>query len=330
MCIGLLIVATFIYAKYKPLYKVTLDGKVIGYVESKEKMQEKIEEFANNLEGNVTSIKIEKMPEYKLELVSNVKESETNEEEILAAVRDNSEIKCRVYAIKLDGNVKASVNSKEEADQLIETIKAETTEGVELNLEVEEQEQIKQDADNNVSSIEVAKLTINQDVEVKVEEYKKEQEAAAELKRKQEAMRASQASVSSRAGAPISSASSGRFLRPVVGGTISSPFGQRTSGFHKGIDIAVPNGTPIYASDDGVVKFSGWNGTGFGNLVIIDHGDGYLTYYAHCSSLYVSAGQSVTKGQNICAVGLTGNTTGYHVHFEVRYNGTSVNPMNFL
>lgn len=323
-------IATFIYVKYKPLYKVTLDGKVIGYVENKEKMQEKIEEFANNLEGNVTSIKIASMPEYKLELVSNVKESDTKEEEILAAVRDNSEIKCRVYAIKLDGNVKASVNSKEEADQLVETIKSETTEGVTLNLEVEEQEQIKQEADANVSSVEVAKLVINQDVEVKVEEYKKEQEAA-ELKKKQEAMRRNQTvAVSSRAGAPISSASAGRFLRPVVGGTISSPFGQRRSGFHKGMDIAVPNGTPIYAADDGVVSFSGWNGTGFGNLVIIDHGDGFMTYYAHCSSLYVTAGQTVTKGQNICAVGLTGNTSGYHVHFEVRYNGTSVNPVNYM
>lgn len=323
-------IALFIYVKYKPLYRVTLNGKVIGYVESKGKMQEKIEEFANNLDGNVTSIKIETMPEYKFELVSNVKESETNEAEILAAVKENSEIKCRVYAIKLDGNVKASVNSKEEADQLIETIKSETTEGVVLNFEVEEQEQIKQDAEANVSSIEVAKLSINQDVEVKVEEYKKEQEAA-ELRRRQEAARkAQQVAVSSRAGTPISSASAGRFLRPVVGGTISSPFGQRRSGFHKGIDIAVPNGTPIYAADNGVVKFSGWNSTGFGNLVIIDHGDGFLTYYAHCSSLYVSAGQSVTKGQNICAVGLTGNTSGYHVHFEVRYNGTSVNPMNYM
>lgn len=323
-------VALFIYVKYKPLYKVTLNGKVIGYVESKGKMQEKINDFANNLEGNVTSIKIEAMPEYKLELVSNVKESETNEAEILAAVKENSEIKCRVYAIKLDGNVKASVNSMEEAKGLIETIKSETTEGVVLNFDIEEIEQIKEEADTNVASIEVAKLSIDQDVQVKVEEYKKEQEAA-ELKRKQEAARkAQQAAVSSRAGAPISSASSGRFLRPVVGGTISSPFGPRSSGFHKGMDIAVPNGTPIYAADDGVVKFSGWNSTGFGNLVIIDHGDGFLTYYAHCSSLYVSAGQSVTKGQNICAVGLTGNTSGYHVHFEVRYNGTSVNPMNYL
>lgn len=323
-------VALFIYVKYKPLYKVTLNGKVIGYVESKGKMQEKINDFANNLEGNVTSIKIEAMPEYKLELVSNVKESETNETEILAAVKENSEIKCRVYAIKLDGNIKASVNSMEEAKGLIETIKSETTEGVVLNFDIEEIEQIKEEADANLASIEVAKLSINQDVQVKVEEYKKEQEAA-ELKRKQAAARkAQQAAVSSRAGAPISSASSGRFLRPVVGGTISSPFGPRSSGFHKGMDIAVPNGTPIYAADDGVVKFSGWNSTGFGNLVIIDHGDGFLTYYAHCSSLYVSAGQPVTKGQNICAVGLTGNTSGYHVHFEVRYNGTSVNPMNYL
>ena len=141
--VGLLLIASFIYIKYKPLYKVTLNGKVIGYIEDKDKMQEKIEKFANNLEGNITSIKIEAKPEYELELVSNVKENETKEEEILALVEESAEIKCRTYAIKLDGNEKGIVNTQEEAEAVVNEIKANTTEGVELNLEIEEQERDK-------------------------------------------------------------------------------------------------------------------------------------------------------------------------------------------
>ncbi len=346
--IGLLIVASFIYIKYKPLYKVTLNGEVIGYVEDKAKMQEKIEAFANNLEGNITSIKVEAMPEYELELVSNVKESETKEETVLALIKENSEIKCKTYAIKLDGNVKTCVDTKEEAEQVVENIKSEVNQNIELNLEVEEQEKDKKEVEINTSSMEIAKLTINQDVEIKVQEYEKKQaeEKAAEAKRQQEAARKAAleraAAVSSRSASRTSEnvsatatenvsvpADSGIFMRPVSGGTITSKYGQRSSGFHTGLDIAIANGTPIYAAASGTVKFSGKKG-GYGYLVIIDHGNGYQTYYAHCSALYVSAGQTVSKGQNISAVGSTGNSTGYHVHFEIRYNGNTLNPQNYI
>lgn len=342
MMIGLLMVASFIYIKYKPLYKVTLNGEVIGYVENKAKMQEKIEEFANNLEGNITSIKVEKMPEYELELVSDIKESETKEEEVLALIKENSEVKCRTYAIKLDGNIKACVDSKQEADEVIENIKSEVTEEVELNLEVEEQEKDKKDLDNSVSSIEIAKLTINQDVEVKVQEYQRQQEEAkvAELKKQQEkqeaqrkadASRASNVSARGKAGASAQvPANGGTFMRPVSGGTVTSPYGKRSSGFHTGIDIARPNGTPIYAAASGTVTRVQRKNTGYGYLVVIDHGNGYQTYYAHCSDIYVSVGQSVSKGQNISAVGSTGNSTGNHLHFEIRYNGNTLNPQNYI
>ena len=126
----------------------------------------------------------------------------------------------------------------------------------------------------------------------------------------------------------------GSFRWP-TSGRISSYFGGRKSpgGIgstnHKGIDIAVPRGTPIYAADGGTVTYSGWM-SGYGYLVQIDHGNGYVTRYGHNSSLTVSVGQHVYKGQQIARAGSTGNSTGNHCHFEVRYNGVAKNPLNFL
>jgi murein DD-endopeptidase MepM/ murein hydrolase activator NlpD len=118
------------------------------------------------------------------------------------------------------------------------------------------------------------------------------------------------------------------FSRPVYG-RITSPFGRRWGSFHTGIDIGVPRGTKVKAAESGTVIFAGWSG-GYGYLVKIDHGEGYTTYYAHNSKLYVKKGQKVTKGQSIAASGSTGNSTGPHVHFEVRKNGTPQNPSNYL
>lgn len=126
----------------------------------------------------------------------------------------------------------------------------------------------------------------------------------------------------------------GTFRWP-VSGRITSYFGGRRSpgGIgstnHKGIDIAAPKGTPVYAADGGTVTYAGWMG-GYGYLVRINHGNGYETYYGHNSSLTVSVGQKVYKGQQIARVGSTGNSTGNHCHFEVRYNGVAKNPLNYL
>jgi murein DD-endopeptidase MepM/ murein hydrolase activator NlpD len=120
----------------------------------------------------------------------------------------------------------------------------------------------------------------------------------------------------------------GRFMWP-VGGHISSMFGSRSGGYHKGLDIAAPMGSPVYAADSGTVSYAGWY-YGYGKLVIIDHGNGYQTYYGHNGSLSVSVGQSVARGQKISAVGMTGQTTGPHCHFEVRLNGVARNPMIYL
>ena len=118
-------------------------------------------------------------------------------------------------------------------------------------------------------------------------------------------------------------------IRP-VGGRITSRFGTRSSGMHRGLDIAAPTGTPIYAAAAGTVVSSGWSDNGFGYCILISHGNGVQTLYAHCSDLYVSAGEYVSQGEHIAAVGSTGWSTGPHLHLEIRVNGSVVNPQYYL
>ena len=120
----------------------------------------------------------------------------------------------------------------------------------------------------------------------------------------------------------------GEFGWPVNGGYISDPFLSDRN--HKGLDIAAPGGTEIYAAADGVVIAAGWNSGGYGNVVQIAHDDGYQTVYGHMSSVLVSTDQEVRRGQLIGLVGTTGNSTGNHCHFEVRYLGVCKNPANYL
>lgn len=119
------------------------------------------------------------------------------------------------------------------------------------------------------------------------------------------------------------------FIWP-ISGVVTSEFGPRWGGFHPGIDIAGPNGGAIVAAMSGTVIYAQFNDGGYGNMTVIDHGGGYATAYAHQSKLGVSVGQKVTQGQVIGYEGSTGFSTGPHVHFEIRVDGTAQNPRNFL
>ncbi|WP_432664114.1 M23 family metallopeptidase [Wukongibacter baidiensis] len=120
-----------------------------------------------------------------------------------------------------------------------------------------------------------------------------------------------------------------------VGGKITSPFGYRKHPitrrrhFHKGIDIANKTGTKIIAAGSGIVTYAGWNG-GYGKVIIVAHGYGYKSVYAHNKENLVNVGDRVTKGQEIAELGNTGRSTGPHLHFEVRYNGQHIDPLNLL
>ena len=118
-------------------------------------------------------------------------------------------------------------------------------------------------------------------------------------------------------------------------GWLTSSFGMRKSPFsgrmkmHEGLDIAARTGTPIYATADGVVSRAETS-PGYGKLVVVDHGYGYRTYYAHNSKIFVKVGQRIKRGDKLAAVGNTGTSTGSHVHYEVRLNGVPLNPSKFI
>ncbi len=120
-----------------------------------------------------------------------------------------------------------------------------------------------------------------------------------------------------------------------VHGWISSGFGKRVDpvsgrkGFHTGVDIANDTGTPVRCTADGRVAFAAWDG-GYGKLVIVDHGNGFSTYYGHLSQIRVAPGERVHKGALVGLMGATGNTTGPHVHYEIRLYGVPVNPIKYM
>ncbi|HBL82100.1 MAG TPA: hypothetical protein DD391_05810 [Clostridiales bacterium] len=125
------------------------------------------------------------------------------------------------------------------------------------------------------------------------------------------------------------SVGTGEFAVP-TSGTLTSPFGARWGRMHAGIDLGASTGTPIYASDNGIVTEAQFKNNGYGNFISIDHGNGFVTYYAHCSEILVSPGDVVAKGDLIARVGSTGRSTGPHLHFEVRADGEAQDPMNYI
>jgi murein DD-endopeptidase MepM/ murein hydrolase activator NlpD len=127
---------------------------------------------------------------------------------------------------------------------------------------------------------------------------------------------------------PTGAPSASGFIWPVHG-VFTSGFGWRWGRMHEGIDLAVPNGTPVVAAAAGTVIVAGWTG-GYGNLVVVDHGNGIATAYGHNTYVTVAPGQAVAQGQLIAYSGNTGHSTGPHVHFEVRVNGSAVDPLGYL
>ena len=125
------------------------------------------------------------------------------------------------------------------------------------------------------------------------------------------------------------------FIKPISGGKLTSRFGRRTapkkgaSTNHKGVDWGIPRGSTVVAASGGTVTKAGWGG-GYGYVVYIKHPGGIETRYAHCSKVLVSAGQTVKQGQRIALTGNTGVSTGPHLHFEIRVNGTPVNPFSYI
>lgn len=309
-----LIIGAVIYI-YKPIYSVKLNGELIGYSASINKLQENIEYFTENGEGeneNIAFVEIDNMPEYSMCLLK--RDIVTNDDEILEKVKSSGVTYYRYYAIVEGEEEKQYVSDFQSAESVVNGLKEKNS--------------------NNIDNISIVE---KYDTELK--EITTSDEAISKLYVEKPKVVVAKKNVEKSTGSVITSrnmsstyASLGISLIKPVTGTITSRFGavsSRRSGAHTGLDIAAAYGTPISAVAAGTVSFSGTKGS-YGKLIVIDHGNGVQTYYGHCSSLYLTAGQKVSQGQKIAAVGSTGNSTGSHLHLEIRVNGVAYNPQNYL
>ena len=167
------------------------------------------------------------------------------------------------------------------------------------------------------STVEVAKTNIQEKLEQKKEEQKQKEEQEAKKKEEETA---------------IANINGIKIATKPISGTITSRYGVSSSirkSTHTGLDISATTGTPIKAVAGGTVTCASYTGS-YGNLVKIDHGNGVETWYGHTSKMYVKVGQKISSGDVIAAVGSTGNSTGPHLHFEIRVNGVAYNPQNYL
>ena len=319
---GTALVVTIVCIKYKPAYKVTLAGEYLGVVESKEIVDNRIDKFLNDNSGNVAYREITAMPEYEYKLMSrNVK---TEEAKVVAAVQGKVNTTYRYYAVTVDGETKGILNSEQEANEVINKIKVDLMEGVNFDIGMAE---VFTNEKNTSTDVEVTN-TLNSIKLAKEDVYKKEQEQAKTAAKRRMLAQA-------RTTVPTSGISGnlqGMNLVIPVNGTVTSRFGTVSSirsSSHTGLDISTSRGSGIRPIANGTVVFAAYKGS-YGNLVIIDHGNGVQSYYAHCNALYVSNGQAVDTNSVIAAVGSTGNSTGPHLHLEIRINGVPVNPQSYI
>ena len=323
----LLIIAAFLIVGlvayfFKPTYRVVLNNEPIGYTVDKGKLQAKINDYIKNGDGqNVAFVQVDQMPEYQLCLLK--RGIVPNDNEIYDKIKNAGTTYYRYYAILENQEEKVYVSTFAEAENVVNMLKEKES--------------------NNMESI-----AISEKYEVENKEFVTEEDAVAKLyveKPKEETpqvqvAKANNIVTSKKATGTVntgfnisgSKVSLGISLIKPISGIITSRFAESSrirSSRHTGLDISASTGTPIKAASSGTVTFSGRKGS-YGNLLVITHGNGVQTYYGHCSALYASVGQTVSQGQVVAAVGSTGNSTGPHLHLEIRVKGVAYNPQNYL
>lgn len=317
---------------YKPIYKVTLNGENIGYCSQKSKLQTKIDNYienGNSESKNVAFVQLDTMPKYNLCLLK--RGITTNDDEVFEKVASTGTTYYKYYAILEDNEEKKYVSDFGEAEQIVQGLKEKNSDNID-NITIAEKYETEL-ADFVEKEEAIASLYKEKQVEQKVTSVATTATAGKDAKTSSKSTTSTGSSKFSTSFKMSKSATPlGVSLIKPVTGTISSRFGSISSvrsSAHTGLDIAAPTGTPVKAAAGGTVIWAGRKGS-YGLLVVISHSSSVQTYYGHCSKLYVSAGQTVSQGQSISAVGSTGNSTGPHLHFEIRVNGVAHNPQNYV
>lgn len=307
--IPIIVIIGIIFSTYKPTYSVSYNGKFVGYCDSKAKLQSKINDYIQNGDKeNVAFVKIDDMPQYNLCLIK--RDINTNDDKIYNQVITSGTTYYKMYALVEDGEEKMYLPDFEQAEDVVNQLKEK-------------------------NSINKENISILEKYGTECKEFSSVEDCVSKLYKKGKTVKVANTKSSTSTLKKTSSTSSKvaslgiNFIIP-INGTITSRFGVRSRDNHKGIDIGAPKGTSIKAAASGTVVHSGNKNDGYGNYIILSHGNGVQTYYAHCSQLLVSKGQSVEQGQVIAKVGSTGISTGNHLHFEVRINGVAQNPQNYV
>lgn len=296
---------------FKPIYAVTINGEAVGYSKDKSKLQARINQYMKNGDGeqsNIAFVQVDHMPEYKMCLLK--RNIVANDDEIYEKIKQSGVVYYKYYALMEGEEEKAYLSDFTQAEQIVTKLKEKDS--------------------NNID-----KITILEMYDVELKEFA-EVEATVAALYKQKIVPVKKVVTTGKVNTSTNisykkPALNLNLIRP-MSGTITSRFGavsSRRVSRHTGLDIAASTGTKIKACAGGTVTFSGYKGS-YGYMVVVNHGNGVETYYGHCSKLYVKAGQQVKQGDVIAAVGNTGNSTGPHLHLEIRLNGVAYNPQNYL
>jgi len=310
--LAVLLILACIASFYKISYSVTINGEMVGYTDNKSKLQTEINDYIEKGESeNTAFVQVDSLPEYKVCLLK--RDVQASDEDIFNIIKSAGTTYYRYYSINENDEEKLYVANFTEAEDIIN--------------------QLKEKNSKNMDNI-----TISEKYETQMQDFTTVEDAVSNLYVQKPQVTVAKnkttsvGSVNTATTIAGGKVSLGISLARPVSGIISSRFGARSSirsSAHTGLDIATSTGTPVLAAASGTVTFSGRKGS-YGNLLVITHSNGVQTYYGHCSKLYVSAGTTVTQGQTVAAVGSTGNSTGPHLHFEIRVNGVAYNPQNYL
>ena len=297
---------------FKPIYAVTINGEQVGYSKDKSKLQTRINKYMETGEGgedsNIAFVQIDNMPEYKMCLLK--RNIVTNDDEIFEKIKQTGVVYYKYYAIMEGEEEKAYVSNFSEAEEIVT--------------------QLKEKDSNNIGEIailEVYNTELKEFSEIEATVASLYQQKVVEVKRK-----VSSGKVNTSMNLSYDNASLNINLIRPISGILTSRFGESSrirSSRHTGLDIAASSGTKIKAAAGGTVTFSGYKNS-YGYMIVINHGNGVETYYGHCSKLFAKEGQKVEQGEIIATVGNTGNSTGPHLHLEIRLNGVAYNPQNYL
>ena len=304
------LIIAIILIKYKPMYKVSISGEKLGYVENKQALEETLkEEITEDSSKTIEDISLNAQPEYELKLVNRTENTE--EKEVVQELKEEVTVTYKYYEIAVQENVVEKVNTSEEAEELVNEIKEEN-DSEEINLSIVEK-YTQNEEEANTSELEVAKTNVQDTVQTAIAEIEQQKE-------EEERWNA------------LPTINGIKLAVTPIEGRITSRYGASSSirkSTHTGLDISAVTGTDIKAVADGTVISAKYNGA-YGYLVKVDHGNGVETWYAHTSKMYVKKGDTVKAGDVIAAVGSTGNSTGPHLHLEIRLNGEHLDPQDYL